>query len=418
MIVNTQRESYFARFYLLLIMLTIGIKFPFGNYFSSLSIFIMIISFVHLLVEKIIFKIKFYKQFLTNNIYFSILILFYTLLAVLNGKYYYKPYPFIILFFQWTFFLIVERIGNSQIVNVFVKFLLLNMVFYLIQIFGSLIGNAEIVKLSFLGAEKAGVEYFGFLPRASGLINEPSHLSYIFLPLCVILLYQKGDFLLKRKYKYFIYSFYLTTFSIISYLQLTIIYLVKIFKHSKFKLAFVLILINFTFLIIAQNSIFSGRIAGINDVLLGEKTAESSVLSIQSNFLVMIESFKVNPLLGGGLTSHRASYDYFIGNIFPEFTEDGFLGLNQNDGSSLYILIASEMGLIGLILFLYFLFKIINKFRMNLGKNIVGFSFAVSLFFVGLRFGNIASFYIIFYIMVILKEFSINDGSIISVDSK
>jgi O-antigen ligase len=169
-------------------------------------------------------------------------------------------------------------------------------------------------------------------------------------------------------------------------------------------------MIVFVFLVLmADINIFSGRIAGINDLVSGEQTKESSILSIQSNFLVMLESLKLNPFFGGGLTSHRATYDYFIGSIFPDFTEGGFLGLNQNDGSSLYILLLSETGLIGFLLFLYFVFKAIIKFRNNLENKLIGFAFAISLLFVGLRFGNIATFYIMFYVLVILKEYSISE---------
>jgi hypothetical protein len=398
-----------ALVYLFLIILTIGIKFPIEGLFSSLSVFIMIIAFIHLLLDMFFLKIKFNKRFLITNAYLSFIILFFTLVAMLNGKYFYKPYPFIILFFQWTFFIILSRVKNTQIIKTFIIFLLVNFVFYLIQVFGAIVDNPSITKLQFLGADKAGIEFFTFLPRASGLINEPSHLSYIIFPLCIIVLYQKKDSYIKKHTKYFLFLFYFLTFSLISYAQFITVYLGKAYKQSKIKTILVSMIVFVFLVLMADINIFSGRIAGINDLVSGEQTKESSILSIQSNFLVMLESLKLNPFFGGGLTSHRATYDYFIGSIFPDFTEGGFLGLNQNDGSSLYILLLSETGLIGFLLFLYFVFKAIIKFRNNLENKLIGFAFAISLLFVGLRFGNIATFYIMFYVLVILKEYSISE---------
>ncbi len=378
----------------------------------------MIIAFIHLLVQNVLLELNFNKSFLVSNVFLSLFVVFFGFLAFINKKLYYPAYPIIILFFQWTFFLILSGINNYQIVKVFLNFVLINMAFYLIQVIGSLIGDFDIVKLTFLGAEKAGVEYFWFLPRASGLINEPSHLSYILLPLCIIFLYDGRVFNINKKLKYVLYLMYLFTFSLISYFQLSIVFLWKYFRQSKIKFAFVFSLIFLAALIMSKTYIFSGRMAGIYEVMSGEKTVESSVLSIQSNFLVMIESLKTNPFFGGGITSHRATYNQFIGYIFPEFTEDGFLGLNQNDGSSLYILMLSEMGIIGLLLYFIFLFKTIINFKNKLSRKLIGFSFAVSLFFVGLRFGNIASFYIIFYLIVVLKELFVNEDSKHLIDSE
>ena len=62
--------------------------------------------------------------------------------------------------------------------------------------------------------------------------------------------------------------------------------------------------------------VFQARITGIEDVFSGVETTESSVLAIQSNFLVMVKSLETNLLCGGGLTSHRSSYFAFIDDLF------------------------------------------------------------------------------------------------------
>jgi O-antigen ligase len=149
---------------------------------------------------------------------------------------------------------------------------------------------------------------------------------------------------------------------------------------------------------------------GISSLVSGDETNESSVLSLQSNLLVMFESMKVHPFFGGGLTSHRTSYDMFIGSLFPQFTEGGFLGLNQNDAGSIYILILSEFGLIGLIVYIIFFIKSLIKFYKRLEVYIVPFAYALTLFLIGFRYGNIASFYILFYLQITLMGLThVND---------
>ena len=262
-------------------------------------------------------------------------------------------------------------------------------------------------------AEKSGVEFISIFPRASGIITEPSHLSYIILPIIIMSLYNFKDYYFKSYIKKFLLLFYFFTFSIISYFQLFLVYVVyslrkfSIFKLLKFSLiviVLVLFFINF--------DVFFNRINGINNVVAGDDTKESSVLSIQSNLLVMMESLKIHPLFGGGLTSHRITYDQFIGSLFPQFTEGGLLGLNQNDAGSLYILLLSEFGIVGFLCFMFFMIKCILRFYKQLERNIIPFSFAITLLLLSFRYGNIASFYILFYLQVVFMGLAFDNSFI------
>jgi hypothetical protein len=382
-------------------LLTIGIRFPIKNYFSSLSVFIILLAFFHHLIFYFTTNKKFNKKLIKYNLIFSLIILFYTFIAFLNKKLAYPTYPLIILFFQWTFFLIISNLNYNSIKKTFTSFIILNFGFYIIQVIGALIGSESLLKLEFILAEKSGIEFVSIFPRASGLITEPSHLSYVLLPIIIISLYNFKDYFLKSAIKRFVHFFYFFTFSIISYFQLIftyIIYLIK--KINLIKLIKFLLITIVLILILSNFDVFFNRINGINNVFDGDETKESSILSLQSNLLVMIESIKIHPFFGGGLTSHRTTYNEFIGSLFPQFTEGGFLGLNQNDASSIYILILSEFGLVGFFCFIIFVFKSLFRFHKNLKINIVAYAFTLTLFLLGFRYGNIASFYILFYLQV------------------
>lgn len=405
--------SSFSSLYLFLILLTIGIKFPINNYFSSFSVLIILLAFFHHVIYFSLINKKINFKLLKYNISFSLIIILYTTAAVLNKKLVYPSYPFIILFFQWTFFLLASNLNYDMIKKTFISFIILNFGFYLIQVVGALIGSENLLKLEFMLAEKSGVEYITIFPRASGIITEPSHLSYVILPIIIISLYNFKDYYIKSYIKKFLLLFYFFTFSIISYFQLILIYIFyssrkfsffKLLKFSLILIVLVLFFINF--------DVFFNRINGINNVVAGDDTKESSVLSIQSNLLVMIESLKIHPLFGGGLTSHRITYDQFIGSLFPQFTEGGLLGLNQNDAGSLYILLLSEFGIVGFLSFMFFLIKCIIRFYKQLEKKIIPFSFAITLLLLSFRYGNIASFYILFYLQVVFMGLAFDNSFI------
>jgi hypothetical protein len=398
---NIRINNNFSSIYLFLILVTIGIRFPINNVFSSLSVFTILLAFFHHLVIYFIANKKFNKNLIKYNILFSLIILIYTFIAFLNKKLSYPTYPLIILFFQWTFFLIISNLNYDLIKRTFTSFIILNFVFYLIQITGALIGSENLLKLEFILAEKSGIEFVSIFPRASGLITEPSHLSYVILPVIIISIYNFKNFFLKPGIKKFVLFFYFFTFSIISYFQLIFAYIIYSVKKINFINLIRFSLVTVVLILLLSNfDVFFNRINGINNVVAGGETKESSVLSLQSNLLVMIESIKSHPFFGGGLTSHRTTYEQFIGSLFPEFTEGGLLGLNQNDAGSMYILILSEFGLIGFVCYIIFSIKCLFRFYKNLELNIVPYAYTLTLFLLGFRYGNIASFYILFYLQV------------------
>jgi hypothetical protein len=219
---NSRIKKNFSSIYLYLILLTIGIRFPIKNFFSSLSVFIILLAFFHHFVFYFSTNKKFNKKLIRYNITFSSIIMLYTIIAFLNKKLAYPTYPLIILFFQWTFFLIISNLNYDSIKRTFTSFIILNFGFYLIQIIGALIGSESLLKLEFILAEKSrDIEFVSNSSKSIGPNNRT--LTFVICNICqiiIISLYNFKDYFLNSGFKKFVLFFYFFTFSIISYFQL------------------------------------------------------------------------------------------------------------------------------------------------------------------------------------------------------
>jgi putative inorganic carbon (HCO3(-)) transporter len=89
-----------------------------------------------------------------------------------------------------------------------------------------------------------------------------------------------------------------------------------------------------------------------------ERATESRVLMIHQALLISQE----NPLFGVGLGGYNAVAQYRIPAVFssinPEYQKDILKGIVHNK----YLLVLSEMGVIGLVLFLYLLYRALRSF--------------------------------------------------------
>jgi hypothetical protein len=109
------------------------------------------------------------------------------------------------------------------------------------------------------------------------------------------------------------------------------------------------------------NNIYEVRVR-IDDsvnVLRGRITladANPSTNSLFANALVAYNSFKANPAFGSGLGSHKVSYEKYIGDIRGDNSEYVDM-INREDAASLFLRLASETGLLGILLFFIFIFK-------------------------------------------------------------
>ena len=114
-----------------------------------------------------------------------------------------------------------------------------------------------------------------------------------------------------------------------------------------------------------------------------------SALSLVSNFKIAVEKMKDGFIFGTGFDTHRLYYDHYISEIYGTL----YMYLNINDAGSLYTRVFSEFGIIGVLIFIYF---IVKKFFHNIrNNNMVGFSFILMFSILIMRNGQYENLYTI-----------------------
>lgn len=399
------QASNIVKFMLTMVMLTVGMNSPF---FSSVAVSLMIF-FIPILFALIVHR-RFYDKsiiiYIRYQIYLISIFFFYSLVAFVKGGMPYPSYLFSILIHICFFVGCLIMIGPISIVKIFLLVGAINIFFYAIQLFGGFLDSPVLMRLEFLNIMNAiHVEKFGFFPRASGLASEPVHLSYLLLPSLLLLFLMKSRNGHSRRYKKaFFISTYFATFSLVASVQLAISLVLTFFRKLSLANGLKAVLFSFAiFYIYTLSPIAQERISGLEDGFSGVETNQSSIFAIQSNILVAGVSLQDSPILGRGLTSHRKTFeDSFVG-LFGNYIDESWTTMNQNDGASLYILIVSEMGILGIFGYFLFLFYLFNKFKKsNNDIAIIGLVFTVCLAMNSLRYGNIASLYIMLNLQIVL----------------
>ncbi|KYP15140.1 O-antigen ligase family protein, partial [Flavihumibacter sp. CACIAM 22H1] len=84
--------------------------------------------------------------------------------------------------------------------------------------------------------------------------------------------------------------------------------------------------------------------------------SNSSTFALYSNYVIARDSFLESPLFGSGLGSHPLIYEKTFLKYFPPNYLKGYGAQNQQDANSRFLRLLSETGLVGLTLFMVFLF--------------------------------------------------------------
>jgi hypothetical protein len=395
-----------ASFLLTLSLLGQGIAAPFG--ISSMAVLVMIVGLPILTTFALTTQSSStVRRFARYNSILCIFFVVFALVALLSGKMGYPSYLVSIAIHQLFYMSCLVLLGPIGIWRTLRTVVWINIFAVTIQIGGGLLGSDVLVQLRFLGIDKGtSIEYWGLLPRASGLATEPAHLSYLLLPpLLLALLASRATHTLWRRYERVPFLVcYVLTMSIVAYLQLVIALLATNLQRRGIKTLlltiFSVVLLGSALMAIpfARDRIDSSLI-----LLSGDATNSSSVFAIQSNTLVTLQSLEEAPILGNGITSHRLTYDATIENLFNFVIDEKWLGLNQNDGGSLLLLLLSETGIVGFAVFVVFVSMAVLRLSSLKGEiALLGLVHALALGVIGLRYGQFASPYFMLNMQVVL----------------
>jgi len=232
-------------------------------------------------------------------------------------------------------------------------------------------------EISFLIGFKSGYDYSYIIPKwraapalmgmlkVNSIFEEASHFANALTPALFVslmaLLRNNCSYLNKKSAVMIILSIFLT-FSAIAYLEfLFCLILISINIKKSALLLMASIIIIFIYMTYNYSSEIRLRVDDSIAVVTGSKKAADvnlSTYALASNAFVAYKSFLDNPFFGHGLGSHPISYNrYLIPGNSEGFWQGSVYGLNREDACSLFLRLASETGLFGIMAVLYFIFK-------------------------------------------------------------
>ena len=383
------------RYILFVILLTIGVKAPWGLPFSSLSnllcaLFVLVIAAYGVHSNKIFGRPGLPKYFVYNSIFSSIVIV-YTLVGWWFDKLDYPQYILNILVYQYLFMIIVRQLNEKDYKWVFTKIVAINFGIVLIQLIGGLVNYPPLYEMRFLGLLRERVtEFIGPFPRAAGLAVEPAHLMHILLPIVVSSIFSEsksGQWASRQTRAFSAFLFFVIN-SLVSYIQLSMIITIKTILSLTIKSiyrTFTLLVLAFT--IANSVPIIKSRINSVTTYFATNEVNSSSISGVVSNINVMLGVLSRNPLTGEGLTSHRKNYDDMYKDTLDAASK---LTLQREDASSLLVLLLSETGLIGFLTYYWFIISSIFLFYKHRDSCALGLTFSISQLALGIRYGHLA----------------------------
>lgn len=160
------------------------------------------------------------------------------------------------------------------------------------------------------------------------------------------------------------------SFSTLAYVGIAVSLGVFVIKNGKTGLKIFIIVMLCVICTLVYNKVefVKDRVDGVIDLLL-EKDVEQVNLSSETlvaNIKVMINSTCENVGLGTGAGSYQIQYDKYKEAVFKDRVSMAY-DLNREDGNSLFIRIVVEFGILGILLFCFFIYRFFVK-----EKNIYG----------------------------------------------
>lgn len=309
------------------------------NYIIDLKIFYVII-FLNIVLITFIQPIKISKSLLTGlSLIFSCGLLSIALgtntLSRLTSQFFGIA---IVAIYYYNFF----RIENKGIDYYFKIYS--NYSFY-IAVIGIIM---FIVKLPFEG-----------IRPVKSIMLEPAHFVTAMLPACYYWFKNREVVGGMKKFLVIITSIILS-FSSLGILGLMIGTFLLPKKISFSRLFVPIVVAVVAFIVIIQNvSSFEMRVNDTVNSFVNNDLSDANLSSyaLISNLFVAAASFKQNPIIGGGLGSHILSHEKFIDNVTGSDTFGELINLNAQDANSLFIRVASELGLFGVAIVLIFIFR-------------------------------------------------------------
>lgn len=342
----------------------------------KLFYFILFINYLLLLFKN---RLKFSRTILLLLLFIFIYSTFYTFFGY--NKFSRVTSQFLGIFIVSQYFYIFFSYCNltvDQFFKIYLKFSYYICIIGLLILFYELIINKNLVQLK-------------------SFLTEPAYFAMVILPSYCYYFFNLKD---SKNIKYFIVTL---SALILSFSSLGFLGLMFCFIYKKIKPLFIILNCLFAILIftIFYNYVpaFKLRVddtfkAFVSNDLYGTNL---STYALVSNFLIAKENLISHPFLGNGIGSHKISHTKSIFNLegVVSFNEE-YKYLNSEDADSLLLRTLSELGLFGLFLILFFLFKYYDN--SNYTNKIISKSIIVYFILKLIRFGHYFSPELYFFV--------------------
>ncbi|MDB4273903.1 O-antigen ligase family protein [Algibacter sp.] len=364
------KSSNYSKMLVLLIVISIFTKELFSGNIGGVSI-----DFFAYGVSTVLF-INYFMHFHSNQkiinflIYAVITALFSILIFDLEWFPFFKAIVPIFIIYLSTYFVIRKHAQFlPKIVDTYINIAYITAIFGILQLILSFMGINILIKIPH---------------RIDSIAYEPSHYAAIIMPAVILTVFQYKKY--KRK-AVILLTALIGTVSLTSYVVFILIWAFPRLTNRSAIIAIPLALVSM-FYLQTFNLNFSQRFLSAEEVIMGEtdiSEANGTVLSFGTNLEVALFTIKKSPIWGSGIGGHESMYKkYYAGKIF----EDSFYyGMNQKSAHSLTIRILSELGVLGLLIYVSFLFKTYIKRSDDLFHHLVSLAclshFAVKSFKLG-----------------------------------
>jgi len=310
------------------------------NYIIDLKLFYLIV-FLNLLLISFYFPIKFSKNML---LILSLIFGFGIITIVLGTNSFSRLISqflgiFIISYYYYSFF---ENGGMS--VDYYFK--LYSQFAYYLSVIGLFVFFSNLLF------------YMEIIPVKSVML-EPAHYCTVVLPACYYWFKNRSKERGLLKFFIIVLSIILS-FSSLGILGILLgvflvprkINILKLILPTVAGVAAFILLLNFV-------PSFSMRVKDTVDSFINRDLSNANLSSyaLISNLFVATESFKHNPIIGGGLGSHVISHQRIISTVEGTDNFGDMIDLNAQDANSLFIRVVSELGLFGVFLVVGFIYK-------------------------------------------------------------
>lgn len=235
---------------------------------------------------------------------------------------------------------VIKRNHIQYLFELYVRGAVISAVLGIIQLILKLVGIRFLTEFTWLNIDSVA--------------EEPSHYAAILLPAVVYTLIHikrfRGEFFLL--FLTLVFTFNLTAYAVFGLM------VIIIFRKIYYLLLVLPVLTAMGIYIYNLDPLIKFRVNETVKFLITQdlKNTHGTPLSFFSNLQVALYTIKLNPLWGSGLGGHEEMYyRYFTDHPFSYL--DYLFGLNAKSAHSLSIRVLSEIGLLGLALFVFNLFK-------------------------------------------------------------